>query len=200
MTKNNHGFTLIELIVTMAVISIVLLTGIPALTQMTTSNRLVSQINSIAGSLALARSEAIKTGSVVTLCASNDGATCNEATNWENGWIIFTDKDRDDTVDAGVDAIINIQEGLGGGSTLRLSEYDVVNIYQFLPDGSSRDRNSSGVSVGTFTLCNKEGTKSKAKALNINFIGRASRAVDNGGNGIVEDITGTTDTEDIVCP
>ncbi len=200
MTKNNHGFTLIELIVTMAVISIVLLTGIPALTQMTNSNRLVSQINSIAGSLALARSEAIKTGGTVTLCASNDGATCNEATNWESGWIVFTDKDKDNAVDAGVDTIIVIQEGLNGGSTLRLSQYDVANIYQFLPDGSSRDRDLSGASVGTFTLCNKEAEDNKAKALNINFIGRATRAEDRGGNGIVEDVTGITNTQDVACP
>ena len=147
--NKNHGFTLIELIVTLAVVAIVLVTGIPALNQMTDNNRLVSQINSIAGSLSLARSEAIKTGSVVTVCASSDSATCN-VTTWESGWIVFTDVDKDNVVDSGTDTIIKIEGALNGGTTLRLTNYDVAGIYQFLPDGSSRDRDLSGASVGTF--------------------------------------------------
>jgi len=198
MTKN-HGFTLIELIITLAVVSIVLMTGIPALNQMTDSNRLVTQINSIAGSLALARSEAIKTGSVVTVCASSDGATCNVDT-WESGWIVFTDKNKDNAINSSTDYLIKIQSQLNGGTTLRLSNYDVPGIYQFLPDGSSRDRDLSGTSMGTFTLCNKEAEVAKAKAINVNFIGRTTRAEDNGGNKIVEDVTGITDAADVTCP
>ncbi|MDH5370429.1 MAG: GspH/FimT family pseudopilin [Gammaproteobacteria bacterium] len=198
MTKN-HGFTLIELIITLAVVSIVLMTGIPALNQMTDSNRLVTQINSIAGSLALARSEAIKTGSVVTVCASSDAATCNVDT-WESGWIVFTDKNKDNAINSSTDYLIKIQGQLNGGTTLRLSNYDVTGIYQFLPDGSSRDRDLSGTSMGTFTLCNKEAEVAKAKAINVNFIGRTTRAEDNGGNKIVEDVTGITDAADVTCP
>ncbi|MCK4864139.1 MAG: GspH/FimT family pseudopilin [Gammaproteobacteria bacterium] len=193
MNKNIQGFTLIELIVTMAVVSIVLLTGIPALNDMTNNNRLVAQINSIAGSVALARSEAIKTGTVVTVCASSDSNTCN-VTTWKSGWIVFTDVDKDAVFDSGVDKKIQIQDALNGGTTLTLSGNDSSSggIYQFLPDGSSRDRDISGSTVGTFTLCPPAGTltatqqKVKAKAININFIGRASRAEDNDNNNIVE--------------
>ena len=183
MNKNNHGFTLIELIVTMAVVSIVLLTGIPALNQMTANNRLVTQINSIAGSLAIARSEAIKTGSAVTICASSDSATC-DVTTWHSGWIVFTDQNKDNAINGSSDTRINIQGPLNGGTTLTLTLNDAGSggIYQFLPDGSSRDRDVSGTTVGTFTLCPPQGTlttaqqEAKAKAINVNFIGRASRA------------------------
>lgn len=186
MTKNIQGFTLIELIVTLAVVSILLVTGIPMLNQMTTNNRLVTQINNIAGSLALARSEAIKTGSVVTICASSDAATCDVQT-WHSGWIVFTDVDKDTVVDSGTDKLIKIQGALNGSTTLILTLNDSADaasagIYQFLPDGSSRDRDVSGTTVGTFTLCPPLGTlttaqqKAKAKAININFIGRGSRA------------------------
>lgn len=176
MTKNNHGFTLIELIVTLAVASILLLTGIPSLNEMTDRNRLVSQINSIAGSLALARSEAIKTGGIVTICASSDKATCN-VTTWQSGWIAFTDIDKDAVIDSGDgDTKILIHDALTGGTELRLTLSDGADIYQFLPDGSSRDRDSSGITIGTFILCPKDKDVDKAKALNINFIGRSSLA------------------------
>ena len=173
-----RGFTLIELMVTIAVVSIVLLTGIPSLNEMTDRNRLVSQINTIAGSLALARSEAIKSGTVVTICASSNTTSCN-VTTWQSGWIVFTDLDKDAAIDAG-DTTIQIQGALNGGPSLRLTLNDAAGIYQFLPDGSSRDRDSSGSTIGTFILCPKNGTtaekEDKAKALNINFIGRGSRA------------------------
>ena len=177
MNKNIQGFTLIELIVTMAVVSIVLLTGMPALNDMTDSNRLVSQINNISGSLALARSEAIKTGSVVTICASSDTTSCN-VTTWKSGWIIFTDVDKDAVVDSGTDTRLRIQGELNGGPDLRLTLNDTssAGIYQFLPDGSSRDRDFDGSTIGTFILCPKSKDVNKAKALNINFIGRSSPA------------------------
>jgi type IV fimbrial biogenesis protein FimT len=170
-----RGFTLIELMITLAVVGIVLLTGLPSLNKMTDSNRLVSQINSLSGSLALARSEAIKSGKVVTICASSNTTSCN-VTTWHSGWIVFTDLDKDTVVDAGIDTRIQIQGALNGGPTLKLTLSDNTGTYQFLPDGSSRDSNSSGSTIGTFILCPKDNDVDKAKALNVNFIGRSSPA------------------------
>lgn len=207
--KNNMkkalGFTLIELIVTLAVVSILLLTGIPALNKMTESNRLVAQINEVAGGLALARSESIRTGSIVTLCASTDAATCAgvNVNNWESGWIAFTDKDGDNTVESGDgDTLIKIGEAVPN-ATLRLTLNDAANagIYQFLPDGSSRDRDNSGTTVGTFTLCPNEGTaqdrQKNAKAVNINFVGRNSRAQ---GATATEKPVHDAGGDDVTCP
>lgn len=178
MNKNNHGLTLIELIVTLAVVSIVLVTGIPALNQMSSNNRVVAQINSISGSLALARSEAIKSATAVTLCVSTNGATCDglAATEWEKGWIVFTDTNKDFAVNGSSDALIKIQEKFSGNSSLRLSVYDVAGVYQFLPDGTSYDRDFDGTAKGTFTLCDSSKVATKARAVNVNFIGRVSRA------------------------
>lgn len=200
MTKNNHGFTLIELIVTLAVVSIVLVTGIPALNQMTASNRLVAQLNSIAGSLAVARSEAIKTANTVTVCISTDGASCagSAATNWEQGWIIFTDTNRDNAISVSdADTLLKVQAPFTGGSTLRLSLYDATGLYQFLPDGSSYDRNVDGTAKGTFTLCDSTKDNKKARAININLIGRASRA--EGATPTSKPVL-DADADEVVCP
>lgn len=178
MNKNNHGFTLIELIVTLAVVSILLLTGIPMLNQMTTSNRLVTQINTIAGSLSLARSESIKRGDSITLCGSTDGATC-DTSNWELGWIVFSDVNNNAVLESSTDAMLKIISPFSGGSTLRLSRSDSTSIIRYKSDGGLRDIDSSVTSInnmGTFTLCDNTLSTTTAKAINVNPIGRVSRA------------------------
>lgn len=198
MNKNNHGFTLIELIVTLAVVSILLLTGIPMLNQMTTSNRLSTQINTVAGSLAIARSESIKRGTSITLCGSTDGATC-DTDSWESGWIIFADADNNAVLDssAGTSDMLKIVSPFSGGSTLRLSQSDSTGVIRFKSEGSLRDLGIDGTNRGTFTLCELSASTTTAKAININPLGRASRA--QGATPTekpVHDVTG----EDITCP
>ena len=199
MNKNIQGFTLIELIVTLAVVSILLLTGIPMLNQMTTNNRLVTQINNIAGSLAVARSESIKRGNSITLCGSTDGATCNSS-SWESGWIVFSDADNNAVLSstAGTsESMLRIVGQFSGGSTLRLSQSDSTSIIRYKPDGSLRDLGTDGTNKATFTLCDNTATPTKAKAININPLGRVSRA--EGATATekpVHDITGV----DVSCP
>ena len=199
MNKKNHGFTLIELIVTLAVVSILLLTGIPVLNQMTTSNRLVTQINSIAGSLSVARSESIKRGESITLCGSTDGATC-DTSNWESGWIVFTDADNNAVLNSATESMLKIVDQFSGGTTLRLSQSDSASIMRYRSDGSLRDQNSDATRTdkGTFTLCDSSASVTKAKAINVNPLGRVSRAedTDDPTDNTVNDVTGV----DVTCP
>lgn len=198
MNKNIQGFTLIELIVTLAVVSILLLTGIPMLNQMTTSNRLVTQINNIAGSLAVARSESIKRGESITLCGSTDGATC-DTSSWELGWIVFSDADNNAVLNSTTESMIKIVAPFSGGSTLRLSQSDSSSVIRYRSDGALRDLNADATRIdkGTFTLCDNEATVNKAKAININPLGRVSRAEGaTASEKPVHDITGV----DITCP
>jgi len=197
MTKNNHGFTLIELIITLAVVSILLVTGIPMLNQMTENNRLVTQINSIAGTLAVARSESIKRGITITICGSTDGATCNTA-NWENGWIVFSDVNSNATLDTG-DSRIKVVAKFNGGSILRLVKSDLTTRVQYKSDGALRDQDFTGTNRATFTLCDKlNGDVKRAKAINVNTLGRVSRAedTDDPKDSTVNDIAGV----DVTCP
>ena len=200
MNKKNHGFTLIELIVTLAVVSILLLTGIPALNQMTTSNRLVTQINSIAGSLSLARSESIKRGESITLCGSTDGETC-DTSNWESGWIVFSDADNNAVLNSASELMLKIVDPFSGGSTLRLSQSDSASVVRYKSDGSLRDIDPAITSInnmGTFTLCDSSASVTKAKAINVNPLGRVSRAedTDDPTDNTVNDVTGV----DVTCP
>lgn len=126
--KDQRGLTLIELLVTLVVLAIVVSMAIPSFQQVVLNNRITSQLNAVAGTVAFARSSAASLpGAFVTLCSSADGVSCSGAAGWENGWIVFRDVDGDASVDAGDDEIIRVNSGLSGGNTLRVSGFGGVN-------------------------------------------------------------------------
>ncbi len=192
MNKAN-GFTLIELLVTVAVVSILLAIGVPELKRMTENNRQVAAINALAGSLNLARSEAIKQARTVTVCSSTDGAACSNNTDWTTGWIAFVDQNRDGVVDA-TDVLVARQGPLGAGLQLRATEFDDNTLIQFLPNGRLP---ATGDPDGTFVLCDTR-TKdaSRARAINVNALGRVSTARDTSNSGTRNDVEGN----DVTCP
>ena len=86
-----RGFTLSELLITLAVSAISLSLAVPALNQALGDERRASAINELVATLHLARSVAITSNAPVTVCASRDGETC-AADGWEQGWISFADE------------------------------------------------------------------------------------------------------------
>lgn len=114
-TKNTqNGFTLIELIVTLAIAAIVLSVGVPTFRGTVANNAMIADANRFVTSVNLARSSAVKFQRNATICASTDWnnavPTCTGGTDWTEGWIVFVDKDRDNTVDA--DEVIAVNEPL----------------------------------------------------------------------------------------
>jgi type IV fimbrial biogenesis protein FimT len=84
------GFTLIEILVTMAVAGILLAMAVPAFSSFVQNDRDAGQINSLAGSFNYARSEAVKRNSAsgIMVCPSTDALTCT-GTPWSGGWIVL---------------------------------------------------------------------------------------------------------------
>lgn len=194
MKKIHLGFTLIELLVTIAVIVIVVLIGVPQFRGVMESNRMISSLNRLSGDLNYARSEAIKRAMGVTVCSSSDQATCN-TTNWSSGWIIFTDQNKDATINQN-DALLRIGGPMPAGLTLKSTHFDNATHVEFLADGRARDENGDGNSDGTFVLCPQSANAKQAKALNVNNLGRVSVATDTTSDGTVNDVTNA----DVTCP
>ncbi len=97
-----HGVTLIELMITIAILSILVGLAVPTFDSVRLSSKLRTYSNELIAGALLARSEAIKRNSVVKLCVMNsDGDDCQNSTDWENGWLLFNDLNDDDTLDAG---------------------------------------------------------------------------------------------------
>jgi type IV fimbrial biogenesis protein FimT len=93
MTLNRQsGFTMVEMIMTVAVGAILLTVGIPSFRYITNSNRIAAEINGLLGDLQFARSEAIKEGVPVSVCISSNQTACTGGTTntWQNGWIVIS--------------------------------------------------------------------------------------------------------------
>lgn len=91
-----RGFTLYELLVTMAVAGIVASLALPGLAVFVRGNRVVTQVNDLVGALNLARSEAVTRAGSVTVCAVDpvDVSRCASGSGsfaWDRGWLVFVD-------------------------------------------------------------------------------------------------------------
>jgi len=109
--KRFLGFTLIELMITLALAAIILSLGIPSFRDVIQNNRAATQSNELIAALGLARSEAVRRGANVILCPSTNQATCTGGNNWANGWIALVE------LPAGQPPI-RTWPALRGGSTL----------------------------------------------------------------------------------
>lgn len=89
-TRRQGGFTFMELMITIVIAAILATVALPSFVATIQNNRLTGQANEIMASLQYARSEALKRGLPVEMCASSDGATCDDA-NWNLGWIVLAD-------------------------------------------------------------------------------------------------------------
>ena len=85
------GFSLIELMFTVALAGILMTVAAPSLTKMIKTNRVQTEASSFVGDLMVARTEAVKRGVNVSACVSSDGATCLTTNTWHSGWIVFAD-------------------------------------------------------------------------------------------------------------
>src|ERR1700730_7702088 len=84
------GFTMMELLMTIAIAAILAMIGIPSFRYVTNSNRIAAEVNGLLGDLQFARAEAIKEGQNVTVCVSALGASCDGTTTWQSGWIVYS--------------------------------------------------------------------------------------------------------------
>lgn len=161
-----HGsqaaFTLIELMIVVAITSMVSATGGPVLTETVSSNRLQSQADRVLTTLNLTRSEAVKRNLPVSVCQSSDGTSCSG--NWEDGWIVFTNADGDNTVDTGVDQVIRVYPGVNTGYSL--SGTISANALTYFSDGSYAG------GAGTINICSQNADASRGWSLLLNTVGR----------------------------
>ncbi len=175
LSHGQRGLTLIELMVGVAVLAIILMFAAPSFRGAIASNRLTTSTNELVSAIALARSEAIRRGSRVTICKSADGAACTTAGGWQQGWIVFTDTTRatfDPTIDPG-EAVIVVARALPDGVQIQ-GTAAVANYVSFAADGTVRTM-TGGPLTGRLQVCSTSGSLSdvrRARELAISSAGR----------------------------
>lgn len=92
--KIQSGFTLIEILVAVAVAAILLGIGIPSFSGAIKNSQVSSDYNELTQALYLARSEAIKSGTPITVCPrkTDTAQQCGTTqAHWDHGWLVFQD-------------------------------------------------------------------------------------------------------------
>ena len=152
------GFTLIELMITIALGAIIMGIGVPSYQDFVVKNRIQTQASEIRSSLAMARVEAIRRGLRVRVCPGESG--CDGSANWHNGWNSFVDRDNDNNIDPN-ETQLEVHIRLDGGSTLTGANHVI-----FKSDGTASDARE-------LNLCTADGDASPhRRGIHVSNVGR----------------------------
>lgn len=193
MSVREKGFTLIELLIVIALISILVSLAGPSYQVFIVDSRISGSVNAAQGLLSYARSEAVKAQDTVTVCGSNDSATCSGNVSWSNGWLVFVDRDADRTID-GDDQLLKVADAQQGGNTLRLTGINLATgVIQF---NSRGELQGAAATAGTAVLCPADNDTLDARGVVVYLSGFTRLAVDEDNDGVVNDHAGN----DVTCP
>ena len=177
-SRNAKGITLVELLVAVAVSSIVAAFAIPNLQLLVANNRQTSVINRFVTSVLLARSIAITRNIPATICPSIDGERCHDNNDWSHGWIVVQgDVSGDDPLTNGMTKIVHVEQGT---STVQMNANRAL--FTFRPRGGRATN-------GTVLFCIPDASMPKAVIVSYNGRPRTSRVLPNGGDIECEVVT-----------
>jgi len=184
MMKKYTGFTLMELMIAVAIVGILLTVGVPSMKTFLQSNQLIATTNELLSAIHVARSEAIKLNKSVTVCASSNGTSCasSESGNWRKGWIVFADANRDfigtgvACVNTATDCLLRSHEEVDDPQLSVLGIYAdgaEITSFTFTSRGLPRDKNLNAQS-GVFSLCSFDASNAviRSRAVVLSLSGR----------------------------
>ncbi len=174
-----RGFTLVELMVALAIAAILITLTMPSFQSSIEKNRISSINDKLVFTLQFARSEAVVRGKSITVCRSDDQASCSGS--WDDGWIVFVDEDADRTID-GDDTLLRVSEAVPVNYDVALDSSPTTS-FQF-------DKNGFAPEDGTFHVCGPSDEDGDARGLLIRASGSMRQAVDTNSDGVREDHNG----------
>ena len=166
--------TLVELLITIVVLSILLALGVPGLQDFIKNNRVTAQANDLVVAVQLARSEAVKRGTRGVICAKKvDKDECTDSDDWSTGWIVYSDVDQDGNlvVDPSGEDCVNFDciirtRGALNKTTLDGGGNDSIS---FLPNGLVRQDPGNDI---TLTLTSNNCKLDQVRVISITNRGR----------------------------
>jgi type IV fimbrial biogenesis protein FimT len=149
--SSGEGLSLIEILIGVALFGLLVLAAGPSYRHWIAAQELANHAHFLAGTLNLARSEAIKTGYRVNLCKSSDRQQCaDDGSGWELGWILYIDENQDGEISAG-ETVLRTEGSPGNGITVR-GNRPVGDYVSYTSLGHARML-SGALQMGTFVVC-----------------------------------------------
>lgn len=165
------GFSLIELLITVAIAAIIAGVAAPSFSRMMNANRIQTAASALQGDMMFARTEAVKRGLPVSICPSTDQATCTTTNSWANGWIVFNDVNGSGTIDSNSDNVLRVRQKLPGGSTIVASPAPTQNAIIFNREGFTTNLGTSQVA---FTFHTSDNYANATRCVLVTFGGSLS--------------------------
>lgn len=169
----HRGFTMIEVMIVVVIVAVLAALAAPSFLDATLSSRLGTLANKFVASAHLARSEAIKRNSEITVCVSTDGVNC-AAGDWEQGWIVTCpttdDVSCDPAGDPAVDPTIIFHREQASPTGFKIIEQSAtpLEILSFQPTGV-------GATAATLKVCRlTPSVGSQERVVTISATGRPS--------------------------
>ena len=183
MKKKTQAFSLIEVLIVIALIGVGATMGVDGMRNYLTTTGLTSNANDLVTSLQLARSASIRLQDRVVICSSENSTTatpsCGDATTpWHAGWIVFHDKNNNAAYDAD-DDILRVQAAtVVNGITitpinLGTSPTNIVNYVGFGPPAGEPTLVDTANQSGIFKICSQSDL-SRVRGVSLHFSGRVS--------------------------
>jgi type IV fimbrial biogenesis protein FimT len=155
--RTQTGFTLYELLTTMLIVGVVLALGVPNMSQYRQNARMTSTANDLHSAFHLARSEASRAKTNITLCASANsmtaGADCGGT--WDQGYIVFVDTDGNIATGGVNESILRAQPAIAQGVSLAVA--NDANFFSFSATGLGRGNVGPNTAISQVVMCDKRG-------------------------------------------
>ena len=161
------GFTLIELMVTVALVAVLLGLAVPSFSGASLNSKLTSYSNNLVASVNLARNEALKRNAAITLRVSTNGTSCAVSGGWEQGWIVACPTSDSIFCDPSGPNLLVLHRQQGTSSDFRISEASSMRAMVFFPTGT-------GATQASFTVCRAAPLDQRQRQINVSGTGRAN--------------------------
>ena len=180
-SQDQNGFTLYELLITMLIVGVVLSLGIPNLTAFSQNSRVTTTSNDLHASILLARSEAARARSNITICASDDSMTAAPTCSgtFDDGWIVFDDLDGNIARDNATENVLRAYPAID--TALDIVTNGGATYFSFAGTGLGRGNVGLGPALQAARICDDRGnvvvvgtTSSAARVLIVTPMGRAT--------------------------